>query len=159
MDQCILQKSGTSVKRVVVFRKTHQLSCKFRKGFHVRRGNFRLGRERKTINVPTILSLTLVSLTGLLKAERSMVRITDSRTSRNHSKWPSISNRKPILPRELTAQGKYLLFTGQEVRIEKNCTYFYKVGETIKKNWKSSVFVIVCFLFLSMFSFFVFVMF
>ena len=81
MDQCIIQKSGTSVQRVVVFRKTHQLSCKFRKGFHVRRGNFRLGRERKTINVPTILSLTLVSLTGLLKAERSMVRITDSFTS------------------------------------------------------------------------------
>ena len=81
MDQCIIQKSGTSVQRVVVFRKTHQLSCKFRKGFHVRGGNFRLGHERKTINVPTILSLTLVSLTGLLKAERSIVRITDSFTS------------------------------------------------------------------------------
>ena len=81
MDHCIIQKSGTSVQRVVVFRKTHQLSCKFRKGFHARRGNFRLRRERKTINVPTILSLTLVSLTGLLKAERSMVRITDSFTS------------------------------------------------------------------------------
>ena len=78
MDQCIIQKSGTIVQRVVVIRKKHQLSCKFREGFHVRRGNFRLDRERKTTNVPTILSLTLVSLTGLLRAERSMVRITDS---------------------------------------------------------------------------------
>ena len=58
--------------KIFVFKKTHQLSCKFRRGFHIQKGNFRLGRESKMINVTTILSLTLVSLTGLLKAERSI---------------------------------------------------------------------------------------